>query len=66
MCRAILGNPALSDVEAERLLEQLYSFADVTVDAFIEQQGRSKAAVEAAEVPVVAILNDPLTSPSAA
>lgn len=40
-CRAILKQPSLTDVEAEALLDQLYLVANVCVDAFIEQRGRT-------------------------
>jgi hypothetical protein len=66
MCRALLNRPDLSDTEAERILEHLYSFADVAVDAFIEQQGRPEAFAQADGVPVVANPNLTLTSPVAA
>ncbi len=66
MCRSLLGRPDLSDTEAERILEHLYSFADVAVDAFIEQQGRPEEFVIAQGVPVVANPNLTLTSPAAA
>jgi hypothetical protein len=42
MCRGILGLPALTDEQAEGLLEHLYSVASVCVDAFIEQRGRTE------------------------
>jgi hypothetical protein len=41
MCRAILKQPNLTDVEAEALLNHLYLVANVGVDAFIEQRGRT-------------------------
>jgi hypothetical protein len=42
MCRATLQQPNLMDEEAELLLDHLYSAANVAVDAFIEQRGRTK------------------------
>lgn len=42
MCRALLQRPDLTDEEAERLLDHLYMVADVAVDAFIEQRGRTE------------------------
>lgn len=41
MCRAILQRPSLTDQEAEGLLDHLYLVADVVVDAFREQRGRT-------------------------
>jgi hypothetical protein len=42
MCRAILQRPTLKDEEAEALLDHLYLVANVAVDAFIEQRGRTE------------------------
>jgi hypothetical protein len=42
MCRAILQRPNLKDEEAEALLNHLYLVANVGVDAFIEQRGRTE------------------------
>jgi hypothetical protein len=56
--------PALSDKEAERILEHLYSLANVVVDAFIERPRRSSV-IPISEEPVAA-LNETLTSPIAA
>ena len=42
MCRAILERPTLKDEEAEALLDHLYLVANVAVDAFIEQRGRTE------------------------
>jgi hypothetical protein len=42
MCRAILKRPNLTDEEAEALLDHLYLFADVGVEAFIEQRGHTE------------------------
>jgi hypothetical protein len=42
MCRAILKRPNLKDAEAEGLLDHLYLVANVAVDAFIEQRGRTE------------------------
>lgn len=41
MCRDILQRPNLKDEEAEGLLDHLYLVANVGVDAFIEQRGRT-------------------------
>jgi hypothetical protein len=40
-CRAILQQPSLTDEEAEKLLDHFYLVADVVVDAFKEQRGRT-------------------------
>jgi hypothetical protein len=40
MCRAIFQG--LTEQEAERLLDDLYLVANVAVDAFIEQRGRTE------------------------
>jgi hypothetical protein len=42
MCKAILQRPELTDEEAEGLLEHLYLWANIGVDAFIEQRGRTE------------------------
>ena len=42
MCRAILLRPGLTEPEAEELLDHLYLVADVVVDAFLEQRGRTE------------------------
>jgi len=42
MCRAILLRPGLTESEAEELLDHLYLVADVVVDAFLEQRGRTE------------------------
>jgi hypothetical protein len=42
MCRAILQRPNLNDEEAGALLDRLYLVANVAVDAFIEQRGRTE------------------------
>ena len=42
MCRTILQRHNLTDEEAEALLDHLYLVANVGVDAFIEQQGRTE------------------------
>jgi hypothetical protein len=41
MCRVDLQRPDLTDEEAEAILDHLYSVASVSVDAFIEQRGRT-------------------------
>lgn len=66
MVRALLDCPSISDDQAKRILDHLYSFADVAVDAFIEQQLRSEVFVEADGASVAAISHHPLTSPAAA
>jgi hypothetical protein len=47
MCRAILERPNLTDEEAEGLLDHLYLVANVAVDAFIEQRGRTEKIISA-------------------
>ena len=39
-CRRLLNRPALSDEEAQSILDHLYRLAHVTVDAFIERLDR--------------------------
>lgn len=46
MCRAILQRPDLTEEEAEELLHHLYLVADVGVEAFIEQRGRTEKNIE--------------------
>ena len=53
--RAILRQPSLSDAEAEKRLDHLYSLADVIVQAFIERRSRSTEAPAFGNVPVSAI-----------
>ena len=60
MCRAILQRPNLTDEEAEGLLDHLYLVADVSVDAFIEQRGRSEENVE--HEPLTELGNEQLAS----
>ncbi len=42
MCRVDLQRPDLTDQEAEALLDHMYLAANVGVDAFIEQRGRTE------------------------
>lgn len=42
MCRELLQRPEITDEEAERLLDHLYLVADIGLDAFAEQQGRTR------------------------
>lgn len=60
MCRAFLQRPDLTDEEAERLLDHLYMVADVVVDAFIEQRGRTEEVVECE--PLTELGNESLAS----
>lgn len=60
--RAILQRPNLSDAEAEKLLDHLYSLADVIVQAFIERRSRSTEAPAIGNVPAAAIPSHSLTS----
>ncbi len=60
MCRAILQRPDLTDEEADRLLDHLYLVADVGIDAFVEQRGRTKQNVECE--PLTELGNEQLAS----
>ena len=59
-CRAILQRPNLTDEEAEALLDHLYLVADVGVDAFIEQRGRTGK--NSQSEPLAELGNEPFTS----
>lgn len=60
MCRALLQRPGLTDEEAERMLDHLYMVADVGVDAFIEQRGRTEEIVQCE--PLTELGNESLAS----
>jgi hypothetical protein len=60
--RAILKQPGRPDVELENLLECMYSFADVIVQAFIERRSRSTEVSAFENVPEAAIQSHLLTS----
>lgn len=60
--RAILKQPDRPDVELENLLECMYSFADVIVQAFIERRSRSTEVSTFENVPEAAIQSHLLTS----
>jgi len=60
MCRALLQRPDLTNEEAERLLDHLYMVADVVVDAFIEQRGRTNQVVDCE--PLAELGNESLAS----
>lgn len=60
MCRALLQRPDLTDEDAERLLDHLYVVADVAIDAFIEQRGRTKQKNECE--PVAELIDEALAS----
>jgi hypothetical protein len=62
----LLDNPALSDVEAERILDHLYSVAHVTVDAVMERLERPGVEFNSDHVPIPALAHDSFESPSAA
>ena len=56
MCREILELPGLTDEQAQGLLDHLYAVAEVSVDAFIEQRGRT-ATIEECE-PLTSLGNE--------
>lgn len=60
MCRATLLRPGLTESEAEELLDHLYLAADVLVDAFLEQRGRTEKNTEYEPLPELG--NEPLAS----
>ena len=63
--RAILKQPNRSDVELENLLECMYLFADVVVQAFIERRSRSTEVSAFENAPEAAIPSHLLTSQAA-
>jgi hypothetical protein len=63
MVKASLNQPSMSDEVAERLLDHMYSVADVVVDAFIERSGHPTEDATAEGDPVVTSLDRLLTSP---
>ena len=62
MVKALLNRPSMSDEVANRLLDHVYSVADVIVDAFIERAGH-QTVVSVEDDPVVTSPDGPLTSP---
>jgi hypothetical protein len=52
--RAALGLPEMTETDAKQVLEQLFAFGDVAVQAFIEQQGNASTEVVVVEPFVVA------------
>jgi hypothetical protein len=65
MCRSLLKRPELSNEDAERILDHLYSLADVAVEAFIERPSRPEMDNPIEGAPVAALSQDKLTSPAA-
>jgi hypothetical protein len=53
--RALLGFPSHSDEWADRLLTEMYSVADVVVQAFIERPTCTSATTTAGNAPEVAL-----------
>jgi hypothetical protein len=64
--RAILKQPNLSDTEVGNLLDCMYSFADVIVQAFIERRSRETEVPAFDNMAEAAIASHLLTSPIAA
>jgi len=60
MCRATLLRPGLTESEAEELLDHLYLVADVLVDAFLEQRGRTEKNTQYEPLPELG--DEPLAS----